>query len=175
MQHIEQWFQDYYPMLTAYACKMIQDEEAAKELVQELFLHLFEKKDNLSVSHSPKSYLFQAVRNRCLNYLKKQRRVQTISLDAASDTSDDLIDPVETSELEYMLHSWIKELPPACQQIFRLNRFEGKSNQEIADSLNISKRTVEGQISKALKILRKRMKDLEMSEAKRTYLMSIFL
>ncbi|MEM7371867.1 MAG: RNA polymerase sigma-70 factor [Bacteroidota bacterium] len=175
MQHIEQWFQDYYPMLTAYAWKMIQDEEVAKGLVQELFLHLFEKQDKLSIPNSPKSYLFQAVRNRCLNHLKKEQRIQKIPLEEVPETSGQLIDPVEAAELEYLLHSWIQELPSACQQIFRLSRFEGKTNQDIAELLNISKRTVEGQISKALKTLRKRIKELEISEAKRTYLMSILL
>ena len=83
-------------------------------------------------------------------------------------------DPLEASEFEALLFQIIKSLPPSCQQVFKLSRFEGKKNQEIADQLQISKRTVETQISKALKILRQKINEADVTPSVRQ-LMVMFL
>lgn len=175
MREIEGWFKEYYPMLLAYASKMVQDQESAKEIVQELFLSLFEKQASLTQLHSPKAYLFQAVRNRCLNHLKKNKQQKQVPLQEGNAIPDRYANPMEAAELEYQLYVWIDQLPPACKRVFRMSRFEGKKNQDIADALDISKRTVETQISKALRILRERLEKSNWNEGKRAQLLSIFL
>ncbi|MEO0471551.1 MAG: RNA polymerase sigma-70 factor [Bacteroidota bacterium] len=169
--NIEKWFMDYYAMLTAFAWKMVQEEELAKEIVQELFLHLFEQGEKLSIQASPKSYLFQAVRNRCINHLNK-RSVSTISIDQTTEAENPFFfeDPMIAAEFEHQLYQWIKELPPACRQVFELSRFDGRSNAEIAAQLSISKRTVETQISKALRSLRRKLAAQDISESQRVLL-----
>ncbi|MEM7655064.1 MAG: RNA polymerase sigma-70 factor [Bacteroidota bacterium] len=159
MSPIETWFRTYYASLTAFAWKLVGSQAVAEELVQQLFVSLYEKGDQLTVPTTPKAYLFQAVRNRCLNHLKQAQRkqAQETSLETIHDQGSRYDDPLEATEFEAQLYRWIQALPPACQQVFRLSRFEAKSNAEIAELLGISKRTVETHISKALKLLRAKL------------------
>ena len=160
MDKLDALFRKFYPSLILFANKFTQDIEASKELVQELFISLYEKQDSLNIKQSPKSYLFQAVRNRALNYLQKQKREHAKrEVFAESQNGNYYLfnDPLEASEFEAQIFQLIQALPPACQRVFAMSRLEGKKNQEIADQLQISKRTVETQISKALKILREKI------------------
>jgi RNA polymerase sigma-70 factor, ECF subfamily len=153
----EMLFKEYYKVLTIFANKYLRDIEASKELVQELFVHLYERRESLDINSSLKSYLFRSVHNRCLNIINAQKIHNkyaehiNYTRQIAQNTLDD---EVNSSELENALYKAIGDLPPKCQTIFKLNRFEGLSNAEIAEKLTLSKRTVETQISKALKILR---------------------
>jgi RNA polymerase sigma-70 factor (family 1) len=153
----EMLFKEYYKVLTIFANKYIRDIETSKELVQELFVHLFERRESLDINSSLKSYLFRSVHNRCINYINA-RKIREKYAEHVSNTREiaqnSLDEEVNVSELEHALYKAIGELPPKCRTIFKLNRFEGLSNIEIADKLTLSKRTVETQISKALKILR---------------------
>jgi RNA polymerase sigma-70 factor (family 1) len=150
-------FKEYYKVLTIFANKYIKDLETSKEIVQELFVHLYERKDSLEINSSLKSYLFRSVHNRCINYINAQK-IREKYAEHLNNTREivqnSLDEEVNVSELENALYKAIGELPPKCQTIFKLNRFEGLSNIEIANKLTLSKRTVETQISKALKILR---------------------
>ena len=172
---IEQWFKSYYQMLVAYAWKMVKEEEIAHEIVQELFLTLSEKQDSLSISKSPKSYLFQAVHNRCINYLKKAKKQQSVSLDQVPPGLSRFSDPIEMAELHALLSQWIQRLPPVCQQVFRMSRFEDKTNREIGEELGISKRTVDAHINKALKILKKQLKTSYYQDPSRSRLLCLLL
>lgn len=153
----EMLFKEYYKVLTIFANKYIKDIETSKELVQELFVHLYERRETLEINSSLKSYLFRSVHNRCINFINAQK-IRDKYAEHVNYTNNlaqnSLEEEVNLSELENALHKAIAELPPKCQAIFKLNRFEGLSNVEIADKLTLSKRTVETQISKALKILR---------------------
>lgn len=150
-------FKEYYKVLVIFASKYIKDIEAAKELVQELFVHIYEKRENLDINSSLKSYLFRSVHNRSINLINSKKIRDRYAENYIKNT-DIIINTIEqevnVSEMENALHSAINELPPRCKTIFKMNRFEGLSNNEIAEKLTLSKRTVETQISKALKILR---------------------
>ncbi len=150
-------FNEFYRVLTVYANKYVRDIETAKEIVQDLFVHLYEKRENLDINSSLKSYLFRSTHNRCINYINAQKiRIQHAEyvFKTADATEDILEQEVNKTELEQALFTAINQLPPKCQSIFKMNRFEGLSNTEIAEKLKLSKRTVETQISKALRILR---------------------
>lgn len=157
---IEQWYNSYYSLLCVYANKFLKDLDLSRELVQDVFVKLYDKEEALSIHTSAKSHLYQSVKNACLNNIKqKQTRAlhhETIKY-LNGDLSYENDELYGQSELEYELYKAIEELPEKCRDIFKMNRMEGLSNQEIADYLNISKRTVETQISKALKTLRNQL------------------
>lgn len=149
-------FRQHYAALVLYGIKFLRDKEQAREIVQEIFMGMYEKRKELTIRSNPKSYLFQSVRNRCINELEKMK-TEKKRMDAygqETQNSYSFSDPLEAAEFEARLYALIDGLPPACRSVFRLSRFEGKSNSEIAQRLDISKRTVETQISKALRILR---------------------
>jgi RNA polymerase sigma-70 factor (family 1) len=150
-------FDEYYKVLTIFANKYLKDIEASKELVQDLFVHLYERRENLDINSSLKSYLFRSTHNRCINYINAQkiRLKYADHVNFTADVRDNTLEQqVSSIELENALYKAIGDLPPKCRSIFKMNRFDGLSNSEIAEKLKLSKRTVETQISKALKILR---------------------
>lgn len=154
-----QLFETYYSLLSVFALRYVNDLETAKEIVQDLFVHIYEQRNSLLISTSLKSYLFQSVRNRCLNHLK-QKKTREIHLDQLRSEAGDGDDPealYNETELEYRIFQIVSDLPARCKQVFWMSRVEGTKNSDIAASLNISIRTVETQISKALKILRRKL------------------
>jgi RNA polymerase sigma-70 factor (family 1) len=154
-----QLFESYYRVLSVFACKYVKDLEAAREIVQDLFVHIYENRESLVITTSLKSYLYHSVRNRCLNHLK-QIKIHEKHLDILKSEAAEGLDPdalYRETELEYRVFQIVSDLPSRCQAIFMMSRVEGKKNGEIADSLKISVRTVETQISKALKILRQKL------------------
>ncbi len=152
-------FFTYFEPLTLYAKKYLGDLDTAQDVVQEVFSYLFENRESLAITESLKSFLYKSVGNRSLNLLKhegvKDRNHSLIKHNSSEAFEEDFM---ELSELEVRISKLIDTLPPECARIFRMSRMEQKSNQEIADALNISKRTVETQISKALKVLRTALK-----------------
>jgi len=151
-------FHYYYSGLCAYAEKILNDPNASEDIVQDLFFTLWIKHNQIQISSSLKNYLFSAVRNRSLDYLKKEKRKihngdATVDLHNHSENLSTFW--FAESEMEKLVEKSLNKLPPRCREIFTLSRFEGHNNQEIAEQLNISKRTVELQISNALKVLRK--------------------
>jgi RNA polymerase sigma-70 factor (family 1) len=153
----ENLFKEFYKVLTLFANKYLKDIEASKELVQDLFVHLYERRENLDINSSLRSYLFRSTHNRCINYINSQkiRLKYAEHINFTADVKDNSLEQqVSSAELEHALYKAIGDLPPKCQSIFKMNRFEGLSNTEIAEKLKLSKRTVETQISKALRILR---------------------
>lgn len=154
-------FQYYYSGLCAYAESIVKDEEAVEDVVQELFVTIWIKSEQLTITSSLKNYLFSSVKNRCFDYLKHEKvkqksvRILKASEEPNNDTPENW---VAESELRTMIEKSLQKLPPRCEEIFRLSRFQGLKNQEIADQLGLSKRTVELQVSNALKVLRKDLK-----------------
>lgn len=157
----KQLFNEYYILLSAYANKYVNDPEKAKEIVQDLFVHLFEIRNSLAINTSLKSYLYRSVKNRCLNQIRfiqlQEKTHENIKTEVSPSTIDE--DKIYEAELEYRIFQIVSELPVQCQRIFKMSRLEGKKNREIAQILSLSIRTVETQISKALKILRNHLKD----------------
>jgi RNA polymerase sigma-70 factor (family 1) len=152
-------FDSYYSLLSVFACKYVDDLEVAREIVQDLFVHLYEHRESLVITTSLKSYLYHSVRNRCLNHLK-HTKIHEKHMDALKAEADESMDPealYQETELEYRVFQIVSGLPSRCKEIFTLSRVEGKKNSEIAARLKISIRTVETQISKAIKILRQKL------------------
>ena len=154
-------FDRFYRPLSVFASNYTDDLETAKEIVQDLFVSIYENRKSLVITTSLKSYLFQSVRNRCLNHIKhiqvERKHLQQVFQD--QESTEDLNAKIEETELEYRIFQIISELPPKCQEIFRMSRVKGIKNKEIADHLHISIRTVETQISNALKALREKLGD----------------
>ncbi len=155
-------FHEYYALLTAFANKYLRDLDTSKEIAQNIFVKFYEKREIIEVSSSLKAYLFRMVHNDCISYIRKKNYVdsQTIALENEQQNISDYQNFQEQTEEEYKLHKLIEQLPPKCKQIFKLSRFEEKKHHEIAAMLNLSPRTVEGQISRAMKFLKENYKIL---------------
>ncbi|HOO83442.1 MAG TPA: RNA polymerase sigma-70 factor [Prolixibacteraceae bacterium] len=154
-QIFEYLFHLYYSGLVVFSIKYVGNREAAEDIVQDFFVTTWAKRQTLNISQSIKSYFFTSVRNRSLDYLRhlkiKQKASEVNDFNEIQNQTDDFI--IE-SELRQILSKAINKLPPTCKEIFLMNRFEGITPSNIAIHKNISVRTVEGHIGKALKILR---------------------
>jgi RNA polymerase sigma-70 factor (ECF subfamily) len=156
----EQLFRSFFPSLVLFAQKYLPDQDTAKEIVHNVFLNLWEKRQQVDTSSSLKSYLFTSVHNRCLNYIRDQKKFdkdETRFQKLDSTAFSDGVDHLEEQELEQRIYDALQSLPEKCKEIFLLNRFEGLKYAEIADRLNISVKTVETQMSRALRILREKL------------------
>ena len=154
----EKLFNTHYPVLCVYAKKIVGDIDEARDIVQGVFVKVYERRDTLEINTSIKAYLYRSVYHACLNHLKhiKTHNHHHESLKYYLPLSEDH-DAMIKAELEERIWEIIQNLPEQCRRIFEMNRFEGKKNREIAEILGISVRTVETQISKALKVLRKNL------------------
>ena len=162
LQTFETLFRQYYQMLCSYAHRFVNDTDTAEEIVQDLFFKLWEKRSELQINTSVKSYLFSAVHNRCLKYIE-HRNVETkyrnYYLLHESEIDNNLHYNSNVRELQGIIEHTLDSLPERCGRIFRLNRFEGLKYHEIAELLSISIKTVEANMGKALKMLRKNLKE----------------
>lgn len=155
-------FHYYYSGLCAYTEKITNDEKVAEDIVQDLFVALWMKAGALNIASSVKNYLFTSVRNRAFDYLRSESRKSK-----KTGNPYQSVEPAENlsmywfaeSELETVVETSLQKLQPRCREVFELSRFEGMKNHEIAEKLGISKRTVELQVSNALKQLRTDLKD----------------
>jgi RNA polymerase sigma-70 factor (ECF subfamily) len=157
----EALFRSEYKGMLYFAIRYVKDEEAAEEIVQEAFINLWEKRESIDPSREVKSYLSASVRNRCLNHLRDNKRFdgKLLSLGGLLPIpSNDEHNQMEFRELSLQIKHAIDELPEKCREVFRLNRFEQMKYQQIADHLQISIKTVETQMSKALAHMRSRIK-----------------
>lgn len=153
----EETFRKYYQSLCNYANSILKEMDEAEEVVQHLFLSIWEKRSDLEISISLKSYLYRAVHNHCLNrikHLKIREEYQQYATNFYDASYESVSQTVMKNELEQKIEEAIKKLPEQCQLIFRMSRFEELKYHEIAAQLDLSPKTVENQIGKALKILR---------------------
>ena len=158
----EMLFRTYYQPLCHYAYSFLQDKEDAEEIVQSTFLMVWEKRDTLAIRTSVKPYLYAMVRNACLNVLKHEKIKQKHAgeeLAVADRSCDSVSQIVASNELEYKIKAALEALPEQCRTVFKLSRFEELKYAEIAEQLNISVKTVENHMGKALKIMREQLKD----------------
>jgi RNA polymerase sigma-70 factor (ECF subfamily) len=158
----EMIFKTYYKPLCHYAHSFLNDKNEAEEVVQTTFIKIWEKKNELSVQSSLKAYLYSMVRNGCLNVIKHEKVKQLHAKWHVQETerSRDLVEEkVLSNDLESKIYLAMKALPEQCRLVFQLSRFEELKYQEIADQLQISVKTVENQMGKALKIMRVQLKE----------------
>lgn len=153
----EQVFKTYYSRLCLFALKYLGDEASAEEVVQDLFLRIWEKRHQIEIETSLKAYLYRAVRNSCLNELKHQQVEQNYRAhqQQVADDYEEMPDP----ELGQRIHQAIEKLPENHREVFTMNRFEGLRYKDIAEKLGISVKTVESYMTKSLKFLRKELVD----------------
>ncbi len=156
-------FKAHYDELCRYAFSILKDQDVAEDTVQQLFIKLWEKRDAMGEIDNIRSYLFRSTFNMSLNEQKKMQRmpksdeeaVRKSSLQSGNLASSLLAE----NELQARVDSAMMELPEKCREVFRLSRFEQLSYKEIAEELEISTKTVENQMGKALRIMREELKD----------------
>ena len=158
----EQVFKTHYRNLHAYAFTILKDEDEAEETVQQVFYKLWERSDNLNFSGSIAAYLYRAVHNESLNSIKHQKVKANYQLHVAysmKNKSEQEQTKWTEKELEGQFRKALNELPEQCRTVFQLSRFENLKYKEIAEKLDISIKTVENHMGKALKLLRTKLVD----------------
>jgi len=155
-------FHFYYSGLVVYTSQFTADRNDAEEIVQDFFVRFWQRHQQIIPSDSFKNYFFLSVKNSSLNYLK-HKKIEARYLQELSDLSNQhpVYDPdlYLVTELQERIKNSINLLPDKCREIFMMSRVQGMKNDEIAKDLNLSKRTIETQISNALKVLRVELKD----------------
>jgi RNA polymerase sigma-70 factor (ECF subfamily) len=151
-------FKTYYKPLCLFAMKVVKDKESAEEIVQDLFVNFWEKRQSFQIKWSLKSYLYRAVYNNSIHSVEKRKRF--VSDQNMVENDHEFIDFMEETEMEQKIYQSIEKLPPTCKEIFNLSRFDELKYSEIANRLNISIKTVETQISRALRFLEVQLADL---------------
>ena len=157
----ESAFKTHYKALHGYAYTIVKDDVMAEEMVQHVFFKLWKNREDIAIHHSIAAYLYRAVYNESLNYLKhlkvkaEYRAHAARTMDHAQSASENL----KLNELSRHLDKALQELPEQCRTIFQMSRFEELKYLEIAARLGISVKTVENQMGKALRILRMNLVD----------------
>lgn len=156
-------FNRYYKELYRFAFTYVRDATIAEEMAQEVFLYIWEKRKNIEVQTTLKTYLYSAVKNKCLNYIKlelpKQKSMADVS-EIMLSVSMPRKDEGEHDKLKQYIQSAIESLPNKCQKIFILSKNAGMTYEEIAEELDLSKKTVENQMGIALKKLRESLESV---------------
>lgn len=152
---IEVLFKKYYAPLCRTVNRIVNDSDAAEDLVQDVFMKVWNNRQTLAINISIKSYLYRSAINNALNYLERNKR--KVNLEQSNFTEPSVNDAEEHlhfNEVQQRVKEATDALPPACKTIFILSRQENMSYKEIAASLQISPKTVENQMGKALKHFR---------------------
>ncbi len=151
-------FNGYYKQLCGFAFTYVKNSVIAEEIAQEIFIYIWEKRNKIEIRTTLQAYLYAAVKNKCINYIKlelpRQRAMTDISEVFLSIDSPKKNDE-ENDELKKYIQEAIDVLPKKCRQTFLLSRNAGMTYDEISSELGVSKKTVENQISIALKKLKK--------------------
>ncbi len=158
-------YNQYYNYLCHATYKILNDSVATEDIVQDVLMEIWKKKDKLDITISLKAYLRRASINKALNHLrgKKMKFEDDDSYTETFVDTDDSQEKLEYLELSEVINKAIESLPEKCRLVFSMSRFESMTYQEISDKLEISIKTVENQISKALRILRSRVKEYHLS------------
>jgi RNA polymerase sigma-70 factor (ECF subfamily) len=149
----------YWMKLLSIAINRLNVQTEAEECVQDVFIGIWRRRESIAVTHNLGAYLSAAIRNQVLNrlaqrYTKKHNPEFRPQKDLAYETADS---GILAKDLSALVESTVSILPEKCQMIYRLSRMDGKSNKTIASELNISEKTVEGHITKAIQAIRKRL------------------
>lgn len=159
-------FRRYYPRMFYYAKRIVGGQDDADDVVQEVFLKLWNRMDSLDINEPTiESYLYKTTYSRALNFLKRYRKVDTSVIEDINELRMSCYissmgngeKDMENDDLKKRINQAIGELPDKCREIFVLSYLKDMKNSEIAQMLNVSVRTVEAHIYKALKSLRARL------------------
>jgi RNA polymerase sigma-70 factor (ECF subfamily) len=151
----EGFFKVNYHLACMVALRYVKSEQIAEDIVQETFVTLWQRRDELNIRSNLKSYLLNTVKNRSLNYLRDEKQMDTITESGIpSDMIDDPNDNFSQEELAIHIGQAIDELPAQCKKIFQLAYHERLTYNEIASALNLSKNTIKTQMGIAYKMIR---------------------
>lgn len=155
-------FETYYSPLCHFAAGYLSGHNTAEEIVQQVFINLWNQRETIDPEKQVKSYLFTSVKNRCLNHIRDHKKFRNYYLDVEAELEIPVAakDIVSEKELEKRIAAALDKLPEKCREVFELCRFEEMKYHEVGQKLDISQKTVEAQMSKALRILREELKDL---------------
>ncbi|MFO7370494.1 MAG: RNA polymerase sigma-70 factor [Bacteroidales bacterium] len=154
----EKFFREEFNSLSNLAYTVVKDTDEARDVVQQVFLNYWQRRESIEIRGSAKGYFYKAVLNASINRLKKARTlipIENLQQDKFFEEPAE-----EDTRMRDHLHRTINDLPPVCQQVFRLSRFTNMTNKEIAEEMDISVKAVEKHITKAMKVLREKMKPL---------------
>ena len=157
----EKLFKSHYSYLCNFAQQYVNDMDTAQDICQKVFITLWEKRANLDPKQSIKSYLFTAVKNRCLNHIRdhKKYRSRVLDLDCGDiDIAAAAVELDDAQALKEKIEQILNSLPEKCKMVFEMSRYQGMKYREIAEELDIAQKTVEAHMSKAMKILRAELK-----------------
>ncbi|MFA9388488.1 MAG: RNA polymerase sigma-70 factor [Prolixibacteraceae bacterium] len=149
---IENTFHQFYSPLCNYATRIIRNEDEAEDIVQTLFIQLYEKNKLPSILNV-EAYLLRSVRYKCIDYLRSKST--TLSIDHLREEPANSFPEISEDDIEPLFHYYAAKLPPKTREVFLLSRVNKLSYKEIAEELNLSQKTIENQMGSALKKLRK--------------------
>lgn len=153
-------FRKYYQELYRFAYNYLRDQVPSEEMAQEVFLYIWEKREQIEIKTTLKTYLYSAIKNKCLNYIKyeipRKHELEESHLSLLITTQPEKEE--DSEKIKKYIQEAIDQLPNKCRHIFVLSRNAGLTYEEIADEMEISVKTVENQMSIALKKLRERLK-----------------
>lgn len=166
---LQRLFYKYYKPLVLYALKYVHRQDEAEDMVQEVFIKFWEKKSFTGVSVQLKSYLYQAVRNHCLNYLEKNRshRLEHPALPIEKE-EEETLDELKWNQRMEEIHREINRLSPRSREIFIAIVFQNKKYKQVAEELHISVNTVKTTFSRTMITLKNNL-------SKKTYLFLLFI
>jgi len=156
LRQFEQLYKSHFLHLCNFADQYVADSDISKDVVQKVFITLWERRNQMDLNQSIKSYLFTAVKNRCLNYIRdhKKYRSRTLDLDCGDIEVATQDGSIEMEELQDQIDKALDTLPEKCRIVFEMSRFQDMKYKAIAQKLSISEKTVEAHMSKALRTLR---------------------
>jgi RNA polymerase sigma-70 factor, ECF subfamily len=161
-QAFELLFRKYFARLCIFSAKFLDDPEESRETVQDVFARLWEGRDDIDCEENLEAYLFRITQNTCINKLRHNKVKSKYAEIYKMVYIDNEISPHESfiaNELNDRINVSVSNLPPRCKSVFEMSRFDGLKYNQIATILNISVKTVEAQMSKALKILRTELRN----------------
>lgn len=159
----EKLFKSYHTPLCLYAASITGSREVAEEIVQDLFYYFWKERERLPIFGSVKNYLYRSVRNDAIQFrehLEVRERYKNVILSRSTNRlSVDPQEGMEYRELEALINATLNKLPDRCLKVFRMHRFQEMKYAEIATALSVSIKTVEADMSKALRVLRKEIEN----------------
>jgi RNA polymerase sigma-70 factor (ECF subfamily) len=159
-EQFEVLFREHFTGLANFSRKFTGDLDSAKEIVHAVFVRIWENRNDFDWGKPAKSYLFTSVYNRSMNHIRDNRKfVRGDDVMTTKDVQVTFNDSYDTSELQKRIDQALLKLPEKCREVFHLSRYHDKKYAEIAETLGISVKTVESQMSKALHILKEELKD----------------
>lgn len=155
-------FRAYYAELHRYAFTILKNNQLAEDIVQNVFLTLWQKRDGIQIGEKIGNYLYTTTYHLSLNHLRNQKvkkRYVAEAMNTVKLHDNSATEKIAASDLHTRIQAVVEKLPARCRAVFLKSRVEGKRYAEIATEMNISVKTVEAQIGKALKIFREELKD----------------